>query len=124
MIKFIPTNSLSGKAFAASAMMLALIAGCHNSDSSNSTSTDKSLAAKPFQVLRADHPPLSTLITMTGKIEIVDFNDNSRPILKKTKVLPNTLITVNTTGVSINAKPVTQDHLDRKHTFEIRFYPN
>ncbi|HZZ42784.1 MAG TPA: hypothetical protein VFE58_07590 [Tepidisphaeraceae bacterium] len=97
--------------------------GCQSSNSSSSSSTAADTAKPPFHIIRANHPPVSTLITVTGTIQIVDHDDNNKVILKKTKVVPNTLITLNTTGISINAVPITHDPLSRQHTFEFRLYP-
>ena len=108
------------KAFALT-ILAAALAGCHGSASSSSDSAaDKS---KPnFTVIRAGHPPFSTIITTTGSIQIVDFNENHKVILKKTKVQPNTLVTVNANDVSINTTSVSNKKLDRTHTYEIRLY--
>ena len=106
-------------------LALATLAGRHNS-SSNSTSADAAKADKakpPFNVIRAGHPPFSTIITQTGRIEIVDFDDNHKVIVKKTKVVPNTLITLNTTGISLNTTTLSNKPLSRQHTYEIRMYP-
>ena len=120
MIKTHSFRSFSGRTRATCLLALAIL-GCHNSPSStNNSAADK--AKQNFTVIRAGHPPFSTIITQTGRIEVVDFNQNHNVIVKKTKVQPNTLITVNASNISINTTTVSTIRLDRTHTYEIRLY--
>src|SRR3954463_11930334 len=113
-------KQLALKALALTTLAAALT-GCHGSATSSSDSAaDKS--KQNFTVIRAGHPPFSTIITTTGHVEVVDFNENHKVIVKKTKVQPNTLIPVNANDVSINTTSVSNKKLDRTHTYEIRLY--
>lgn len=97
------------------------LAGCHGSSSDSSSSPAVSAAKPNYTIIRAAHVPTSALVTTAGQLQIVDVTDN-KVLLKKTKVLPNTLVTANPTGISLNTTVVTDERIDRHHTVEFRLF--
>ena len=109
---------------ACGALLALLLAGCHgaSSDSSSAAASKADQSATPaYSVIRRGHPPLSTMVTAAGQIEIVDRDDN-KVVLKKTKIAPNTLITMNTGSLTLNMTEVSTGPFNRQHTYEFRLY--
>ena len=104
------------------AFLALLLAGCHGSatvDSASGTAADQ---AKPnYTVIQRGRPPISTMVAVGGQVEVADLTAD-KIVLKKRKVAPNTLITMNPGSLTFNMAQVAGGPFSRQHTYEFRLY--
>lgn len=129
MTKTMHSNIFFRPTHAALLILLAMIAGCQGSGQSSSGSDQAADKSKPaYTVIRRGHPPMSVVVTVPGKIKVVDRSDDHNNLIEKVlitiKVQPNTLITLNAdTGVMINTQQTkAKGPYSFKHTYEFRLY--
>lgn len=105
------------------ALLALLLAGCHGSSSDSASSAGKADQAKPdYTIVQRGRPPISTMVTVAGRVQIVDVTADNKVILKKTKIAGNTLITMNTNSLTFNMNEVSSGPFSRQHTYEFRLY--
>jgi hypothetical protein len=104
------------------AVAAASLAGCHGSATADSASGTAADQAKPgYTVIQRGRPPISTMVTVTGQVEVADLTAD-KIVLKKRDIAPNTLITMNPGSLTFNMKQVSDGPFSRQHTYEFRLY--
>ena len=107
---------------ACGALLALTLAGCHGSATADSASGTAADQAKPnYTVIQRGRPPISTMVAVGGQVEVADLTAD-KIVLKKRKVAPNTLITMNPGSLTFNMAQVAGGPFSRQHTYEFRLY--
>jgi hypothetical protein len=109
---------------ACGALLALALAGCQgSSDSASSSASKADKSATPnYTIIQRGRPPISTMVTVPGQVQIVDLDDNGKVVLKKTKIAGNTLVTMNPGSLTLNMSEVSRGPFSRQHTYEFRLY--